>query len=147
MFEYQCEVCGLKFEKTRRNSPESLPCPSCGKSAGQIPSAPSSTWTVDHEIGSMPTANIGVSTVDHSIDRIAGQRAEQMWAGIEDNQVVKREIIHQHPGASGKDLSRLPEGGYRIMQPKERHNKDSFRKAHNEKLAELARQRTRQANT
>lgn len=147
MFEYQCEACGLKFDKARRNPPESLPCPSCGKTAGQIPSAPESTWTVDHEIGNMPAANIGVSTIDHNIDRIAGQRAEQQWAGIEANQASKREILHSTPGATGKDLSRLPEGGYRVMDSNESTGKESIRTSHNNKLAELARQRTRQAGT
>lgn len=150
LFEFQCNECGLRFEKFRRQRPDETPCPSCGKAAGQIPSAPGVTWQVgdpeyvDHQIGRIEPENIGVSAIDHSVDRITGQRSRELWASIQGRQDEKMDVIRGNPGATGHDLSIIPEGGYRLMESRERKIKDYVREGHRRKLQELARQRNRE---
>ncbi len=86
----------------------------------------------------MRPENIGVSTVDHNVDRVVGTRSRQLWETVKGRQEKKKDVIRDNPGTTGKDLSIRPEGGYRVMDSKERERKDDFRTFHNQKLAKLA---------
>lgn len=89
----------------------------------------------------MPTQNIGVSSVDHNVDRVVGARSHEQWEGIEERHSHKRQILRDHPGATGHDLSRLPDGDYRVMQRKETTDKRRFLQSHNARVAALGRRR------
>lgn len=89
----------------------------------------------------MPTENIGVSSVDHNVDRVVGSRSRQQWEGIEDRHAHKRQILRSNPDATGHDLSRLPDGDYRVMDRRESKDKRRFLQSHNSRVAALGRRR------
>lgn len=91
----------------------------------------------------MPAENIGVSSVDHNIDRVAGTHSRKQWEGIEDRHAHKRQILRDNPDASGHDLSRLPDGDYRVMGKRESKDKRQFLKSHNARVAATVSRRQR----
>ncbi len=64
--------------------------------------------------------NTGVSELDANLDRVVGEDAKKGWAAIEKRDVTKRTTLRQNPGATNYDLSKNPDGSYRVMTKAER---------------------------
>ena len=131
--EFQCYECGLKFEKLFRAVHEgtTYPCKNCGEEAKKLISQ------VNHTFAHVPTGpvpqNTGVSQLDHKADRIIGRDAEERWKAIEARQKYKQQKIADE-SASGFDLSRTPDGDYRVMDSWERGMSERARSLHNEAM-------------
>jgi putative FmdB family regulatory protein len=120
VYEYQCYECGLLFEKNvpRRDRKKEVPCPSCKSGVSQIP--PSS---LSYSFGMTPTGaepqNTGVSRFDHSVDRIIGADSARRWETVHHREAHKRSVLAANPGAEKWELSRTPDGDYRVMAERE----------------------------
>jgi hypothetical protein len=73
---------------------------------------------------SVPTNGIqapatGISAHDYEIDRIVGADAEGKWKRIAARQKDKLSYM-QETGAEGRDLMRLPDGSYAVMDASDR---------------------------
>lgn len=110
------------------------PCTECGEEAKKLISAANHTFA--HQPTGPVPQNTGVSQIDHSFDRTIGRDAEAKWKIIEDRQKYKRRVIDQE-GASGHDLSRTPDGDYRVMEKWERGMSERARNLHNEALKRI----------
>ncbi len=64
--------------------------------------------------------NTGVTELDANLDRVVGQDAKMGWAAIEGRDKVKNETLRANPGATSLDLSKNPDGSYRVMTPAEK---------------------------
>jgi len=118
--EFLCE-CGLKFDAHVKLGDHTKPreCPSCGKkAAAMVPSQVQGHFKKD-VTGPVPQ-NTGIHDLDAHIDRVIGQSAKQGWDVAENRLREKQEVLGGTPGASGQDLSRNPDGSYRVMKPEER---------------------------
>jgi hypothetical protein len=83
----------------------------------------------------------GLSGIDYDFDRAVGESARRNWQGISERQRDKIEVIQTH-GVTGWDLSRNPDGTYRVMTPEERRKSETARAFH-EKMLEHARKQGR----
>lgn len=64
--------------------------------------------------------NTGVTELDANLDRVVGEDAKKGWAAIEDRDKVKNATLRANPGATALDLSKNPDGSYRVMAPEEK---------------------------
>lgn len=132
IYEYQCEDCGLSFEKMKAMSKFDEPeaCPECAApNAKKLVSA--TNFTFAHQVvGGPRPQNTGVHSIDYNADRVIGRDAEQRWRTISERQKHKREVIQSNPGATGFDLSRTHDGDYRVMKPEERRAAETARSVH-----------------
>ena len=120
LYIFQCE-CGVRFEETARISDHSKPqsCPECGEDAPRwMPKDVSGVFSPGMD-GTPGPQNTGVSEIDAIADRAIGESAKRGWGVAERRVATKREILVQ-TGADGKDLSRNPDGTYRVMSAEER---------------------------
>lgn len=121
IYEYRCEHCGFEFEHLHRQVTESreMECEECGEQARRIPSA--TNFAFAHKVvGGPRPQNTGVHAIDYSFDQVIGRDAEEKRKVVEARQAHKRKVIQDNPGATGHDLSRTPDGEYRVMKPQER---------------------------
>ena len=116
---YQCE-CGVLFEDSNPISKFKDPksCPDCGELAARA-MPDSMTGQFNLEVGGPGPQNSGVHDMDTHIDRIIGKSADQNREVHRRRVKDKKELI-QSTGATGEDLSRNPDGSYRVMAPEER---------------------------
>lgn len=119
-YSYQCS-CGIQFEAmnsvAKHQDPK--PCPSCGQDAPRLmPTGVNSVWK--KEVTGPTPQNTGVHDLDTHIDRVIGQSAAQGWNVAERRVSLKRQVLVNEPGATGHDLSRNPDGSYRVLSPEER---------------------------
>lgn len=118
--EYQC-LCGLKFDGHAKLGDHSKPkeCPACGQMAPSVvPSQVQGHFRKD-VTGPMPQ-NTGIQGLDAHIDRTIGQSAKQGWDVAERRVADKKQVLAANPGATGYDLSKQPDGSYRVLEPEER---------------------------
>lgn len=132
IYEYECQSCGLRFEKMRKLSDSDSPasCPECS-----APETRKLMSSVNHSFAHVPVGgprpqNTGVHSIDYSADRVIGRDAEQRWKTIAERQSHKRGVIRANPGATGFDLSRTYDGDYRVMAPPERKAVETARGVH-----------------
>jgi len=122
VYEYQCDACGLRFDRLRRMSEIDAPqdCLDCGASTRRMVTA--AAFTFNHPAsqtrGTAPS-NTGTSD-DWNYDKTIGRDAAKRWEHIGQRMDRKRRVIADNPGSTGYDLSRNPDGSYRVMQPAER---------------------------
>lgn len=122
VYEYQCDACGLRFDRLRKLSESDAPqaCVECGTLARKMVTA--AAFTFNHPAsqtrGTAPP-NTGTSD-DWNYDKAIGRDAAQRWEHIGQRMGRKRKVISDNPGSTGYDLSRNPDGSYRVMQPAER---------------------------
>ena len=128
IYEFQCEECGLRFEKLFRSVSENpeTPCSSCGEPAKKLVSAASFQFA-HTPVGGPRPQNTGVHALDYNADRIIGRDAEMRWKAVEARKAAKKAVAAEHHKEGGKafgmdHIVRDPtvEGGYRTMGEKER---------------------------
>jgi len=128
-YEFQCN-CGLKFDghaKLGDRSPKA--CPSCGgKAPAVVPSQVQGHFRKD-VTGPQPQ-NTGIQGLDAHIDRTIGQSAKQGWDVAERRVADKKQVLAANPGATGQDLSKQPDGSYRVLAPEERGVHDRSQAIH-----------------
>ena len=119
-YDYQCDNCGLRFEKHKQHYSEKglAKCPSCGHLAEAL--MPTDVnFTISTQTEGMAPQNTGYSGVDANVDRVIGQDAEKRWASIEERDAYKRSLL-EGTGKSKEDLSKNPDGTYRVMSSEEK---------------------------
>lgn len=119
VYTYQCD-CGFRFESSAPMSKATEPCkcPDCGKGARRY--LPDNLDGVFQQQVSGPVPqNTGVAQLDAHIDRVIGQHARQSWSEIEKRVEAKKRVLTE-TGAAPEDLSRNPDGSYRVLAPEER---------------------------
>lgn len=119
-YDFQCD-CGVQFEASAKMSERTQPkpCPRCGLNAKPVLPATVQGHFRKEVTGPVPQ-NTGIHDLDTHIDRVIGQSAAQGRAVIEERVRRKREVLQDNPGVSGHDLSRTPDGDYRVLKPEER---------------------------
>ena len=58
--------------------------------------------------------NTGIHDLDTHIDRVIGQSAKQGW-DVAEGRKREKEAVLEGTGATGHDLSKNPDGSYRVM--------------------------------
>lgn len=82
-----------------------------------MPDHLTSVWNKE-VTGPLPQ-NTGIHDLDTHIDRVIGQSAVQGWDVAQRRVRLKRQVMSQ-TGATGHDLSRNPDGSYRVLSESER---------------------------
>lgn len=129
-YEYECQACGLQFEKLKAMSRSEEPekCTACA--SDQTRKLVSTTnFTFAHTpVGGARPQNTGVHSIDYNYDRVIGRDAEKRWEVIAQREKQKNGVLRDNPGATKADLSRTLEGEYRVMKPEERRAAETARK-------------------
>lgn len=136
IYEYECQSCGLRFEKMRKmaDSDNPIGCPECaaGETRKMVTAA---NHTFAHTpVGGPRPQNTGVHSIDYSADQVIGRASEAAWKTIGERQKHKKGVLSSNPGATGHDLSRTHEGDYRIMKPEERKASETGRALHKQAM-------------
>lgn len=122
VYEYQCDACGLRFDKLRKMSESDAPqaCLECGVAARKLVSVVNHAFVHPaSQTRGMAPPNTGTSD-DWNYDKAIGRDAAQKWELIRQRVDHKRKVIADNPGSTGYDLSRKNDGTYRVMRPEER---------------------------
>ena len=130
-YEYLCKTCGLKFDGHAKlvDRDKSKKCPSCNTEAPPV--VPSQVQGhFNHDVTGPGPQNTGIQGLDAHIDRVIGQSAKQGREVIDQRVREKKEMLANNPGITGHDLSRNPDGSYRVMTPEERGVHDRSLKIH-----------------
>lgn len=130
-YEYQCSTCGLKFDGHAKLADREKPkaCSSCGEQA--VPLVPSQVQGhFNHQVTGPVPQNTGIHDLDTHIDRVIGQSARQGHEVIRERVKDKQDVLASNPEATGHDLSRNPDGTYRVMKPEERGVHDRAQNIH-----------------
>lgn len=126
LYVYQCMACGLKFEKRVGMAERASQKCQCGQTAKQA--MPDDVgFTFNQPTSGIAPQNTGVASVDTSYDRVIAQDAAQKWEIHNKRDALKREVLRQNPNATKHDLSRTPDGDYRVMKPEERKASETAR--------------------
>jgi|TARA_R110000824_G_scaffold48399_12_gene136713 putative FmdB family regulatory protein len=137
IYEFQCDACGLRFEKLFRavsNTQES-PCGSCGEPAHKLVSA--AAFQFAHiPVGGPRPQNTGVHSIDHNADLVIGRDAERRWKMAEERKALKDKVAREHHKVGGQAFGMdhvvrdgSAEGGYRTMGKGEREYVNEHRTA------------------
>ena len=127
IYEYQCDECGLRFEKlwSRPSAVvEPVPCPECETDARKLVSMVNHTFKhpQSQTRGELPP-NTGTSD-DWNFDKAIGRDAEEKWGKIEQRNAVKDRHIRGEREAgllvNRDQLVPTGEGEYRTISEPER---------------------------
>jgi hypothetical protein len=102
-------------------------CVECGTPARKMVTA--AAFTFNHpasQTRGMAPPSTGTSD-DWNYDKAIGRDAARRWEHIGQRIDRKRQVIADNPGSTGYDLSRNPDGSYRVMQPAERAQSEAGR--------------------
>jgi putative FmdB family regulatory protein len=126
-YRFQCDFCGLSFTAHGKRDMSETKC-ECGAVAKRtLPQGVNvavSGGNVD-----LSKDSTGLSGVDYNFDRAVGESSRKNWRGIAQRQRDKIEVV-QANRATGFDLSRNPDGTYRVMTPEERAVSERSREFH-----------------
>lgn len=132
VYTYQCEHCGLRFDKKSKiDQRRFTKCMGCAEKAQQIvPEGFSFSFNneLTHAAAPVPQ-NTGVASVDFDYDKIIKEESDQGWGVIERRVDDKRRLLRGFPGKNGHDVAVAPDGGYRIMSRPERVGVNKQRQA------------------
>ena len=139
LYEFQCE-CGVQFDARAQiaNRRKPQPCPDCGSPAPPIPPSTVSGQFKKEVTGAGPQ-NTGIHDLDTHIDRVIGQSSAQGW-DVAEGRKREKEAVMASTGAAGDDLSKNPDGSYRVMSPAEKAAHKRSQKIH-EKAGEWSRRK------
>jgi putative FmdB family regulatory protein len=119
IYVFQCG-CGIRFEASApmKDNQKPQPCPGCGEMAERwVPEDVHGAFDIPVS-GPVPQ-NTGATSVDTDYDRVIGTSAEQGWEVQERRYKEKVEVMRTQ-GVEGSDLSRNPDGSYRVLTPEEK---------------------------
>ena len=119
IYEYQCQ-CGIRFEAEApmKDSLKPRSCPECGKLALRwVPGDVAGTFNV--KTHGIAPQNTGVHSTDVNWDRIIGKDSEEKWVAI-GRHLKDKEAFMRANKVSRNDLSRNPDGTYRVLRPEEK---------------------------
>lgn len=126
VYVYQCMSCGLRFEKRVGMAERASQKCACGQSAKQA--VPDDVgFTFNQPTSGIAPQNTGIASVDTSYDRVIAQDAAQKWEMINKRDALKRDVLRHNPSATKADLSKNPDGTYRVMKPEERKASETAR--------------------
>lgn len=126
-YRFQCEKCGLNFTAQRAVDTVSTKC-DCGEVAPRV--LPHGVnVTVSGGNVDTRTESVGLSAIDYGFDRAVGESAKKNWNGIRGRQRDKLDIVRAN-NVTGWDLSRNPDGTYRVMNAEERAASERSRSFH-----------------
>ena len=120
LYCYQC-ACGLRFEASSSMKESQRPrrCPECGAAAERL--IPTEVAGVFHQDVTGPgPQNTGLSQLDANIDRAIGESARKGWEVHSLRRRDKVAILEAHPDKRKGDLSLMPDGSYRLLEPEEK---------------------------
>ena len=126
-YRFQCENCGLSFTSRGPVDMATSPCSECGTVVHRA--LPKTIHTSVSSGGADLTRDTGLSGVDYNFDRAVGESSQKNWQGIAQRQRDKIDLV-QSQGVTGWDLSRNPDGTYRVMTPEERAASERTREFH-----------------
>lgn len=126
-YRFQCENCGLSFTARGAADMTSAPCSECGTLVQRA--LPKTLYAATSGGGTDLTKDTGLSGVDYNFDRAVGESSKKNWQGIAQRQRDKIDVV-QSNGVTGWDLSRNPDGTYRVMTPEERAASERSREFH-----------------
>ena len=80
-------------------------------------------------VGGPRPQNTGIHSIDYNADRVIGRDSEQKWKVAAERQAIKRQVIKDTPGATGKDLTHTYDDAqpYAVMKPEERRAVETAR--------------------
>ena len=119
-YAYQCP-CGVRFDMAvpMKDHDKLQPCPACGEMAPRhLPDGVNGVFHLATE--GLGPQNTGVTELDMNLDRVVAEDAVKGWAAIEARDEVKQEVLEANPGKTTYDLSKNPDGTYRVMEPAEK---------------------------
>lgn len=146
LYEYQCG-CGIRFEGSASMANHAKPkkCPDCGKMADRM--MPTDVNGVfNQEVSGPIPQNTGVDSLDAHIDRVIGQSAEQGRKAHVARVDTKKELLRDNPGATGKDITKTPDGEFRVMSAEERRARDTALSINNQAMNAIEQERTKSAS-
>lgn len=126
LYEFQCDSCGVRFEKLFRrivDDPQ-VDCGECGKRARKMMSACNHTFA-HTPVGGPRPQNTGVHSIDYNADRVIGRDAARRWEEIEKTRSYKHSLVRDERKAGrAVNLEHVVrdervEGNYRVMDQKE----------------------------
>lgn len=126
-YRFQCEHCGLSFTARGPADMASTPCTECGKTVARA--LPKTVNAAVSGGGTDLRRDTGLSGVDYNFDRAVGESSQKNWKGIAQRQRDKIDLVRSQ-GVTGWDLSRNPDGTYRVMKPEERAASERTREFH-----------------
>jgi len=119
IYEFQCP-CGIRFEAeaSMKDNQKPHPCPDCGALAPRwVPRDVAGTFNVKTK--GMTPQNTGIHSMDTNWDRTIGKDSEDKW--IEFGRHYKdKEAFMRANGVGRSDISRNPDGTYRVLRPEEK---------------------------
>lgn len=119
VYNYQCD-CGIRFEAPSSMKDSTLPkvCPGCKQLAPRmLPANVAGTFEVKTE--GMAPQNTGVHQLDTNADRVIGRDSATKWNGIVSHYKDKERFMRNNE-AGRADISRNPDGSYRVLKPEEK---------------------------
>jgi putative FmdB family regulatory protein len=129
VYEYQCESCGLQFEKRKAMSKSADPedCPACGTEARKLVTAANFSFKhPSNQTRGVAPPSTGTSD-DWNFDKTIGRDAAKRWEKIEERQAYKHGVLRherqdKRVDAKPEHLVRTREGAgdYRVMTEPER---------------------------
>lgn len=119
-FSYSCS-CGLRFQSvlpvSKKDNPQK--CDACGSMVQKdFPTGLSSEFSVSSS--GVGPQNTGVHGFDTNYDRVIGKSAKEGWEKVDRRNEDKRRTLSNNPGKGNFDLSRNPDGSYRVMSKQEK---------------------------
>ena len=119
LYVYQCGSCGLRFEKRVGMAERASQKCDCGQTAQQA--MPTDVgFTFNQPTSGITPQNTGIASLDASFDRVIAQDAAQKWEAVNKRDAHKRAVLRENPNATKADLSKNPDGSYRVMKQEER---------------------------
>ena len=129
IYEFTCQ-CGFRFERIKSMAKADDPekCPECSTVARRIMS-PANFAFAHKVVGGPRPQNTGIHSIDYNADRVIGRDSEQKWKVAAERQAIKRQVIKDTPGATGKDLTHTYDDAqpYAVMKPEERRAVETAR--------------------
>jgi len=114
-------------------------CPDCGQMAGRaVPESVEGNF--DHDVSGPVPQNTGISQIDAIADRAIGKSARKGWE-VADKRVQDKRRVLAGSEATGHDLSRNPDGSYRVMTPEEKGVHERSQEIHSKAMTELLKKR------
>jgi putative FmdB family regulatory protein len=130
-YRFQCESCGLNFTASRPADTVETKC-SCGVIAPRVLPKNVNVAVSGGDVDTSKNAT-GLSGIDYNWDRAVGENSRKNWKVIAERQREKIDVI-QANNVTGWDLSKNPDGTYRVMAPQERVASERSRAFHDKML-------------